>query len=120
YGLSLDQVRQAVVAENVEVPGGTVEQGKSQVLLRTLGRIDATDQFNTIVIATVNGTPIKVSDIGYAEASFQRATSAYWMDDGQPAVQLDIRRAIGENTINVVEGVRDKIRTIQKALPKAI
>src|SRR5262249_28836259 len=120
YGLSLDQVRQAVVAENVEIPGGTVEQGKSQVLLRTLGRIDAADQFNNIVVATVNGTPIKVADIGYAEDSFQRPISAYWMDDGQPAVQLDIRRAIGENTVNVVEGVKDKIRVIQKTLPKAV
>ena len=41
YGLSIAQVRDAVVAENVEIPGGAVEQGKGQLLLRTLGRIDA-------------------------------------------------------------------------------
>ena len=41
YGLSISQVRDAVVAENVEIPGGTVEQGKGQLLLRTLGRVDA-------------------------------------------------------------------------------
>ena len=40
YGLSLTQVRDAVVAENVEIPGGAVEQGKGQLLLRTMGRID--------------------------------------------------------------------------------
>ena len=45
YGLTIDQVRDAVQLENVEVPGGTIEQGKSQIELRTLGRIDATDQF---------------------------------------------------------------------------
>ncbi len=64
YGLSIAQVRDAVVAENVEIPGGTVEQGKGQLLLRTLGRIDATEDFNNIVVATKNGTPIRVSDIG--------------------------------------------------------
>ena len=37
YGLSIQQVRDAVVSENVEIPGGTVEQGKSELLLRTLG-----------------------------------------------------------------------------------
>ena len=37
----MSQVRDAVVAENVEIPGGAVEQGKGQLLLRTLGRIDA-------------------------------------------------------------------------------
>src|SRR5262249_6550006 len=120
YGLSLDQVRQAVVAENVEIPGGTVEQGKSQVLLRTLGRIDAADQFTNIVVATVNGTPIRIADIGYAEDSFERPVSAYWLDDGTPAVQLDIRRAIGENTIKVVEGVKERLKTVQKTLPGAV
>src|SRR5439155_978349 len=65
YGLSITQVRDALVAENVEIPGGTVEQGKGQLLLRTLGRVDAAADFNDIVVATRNGTPIRVSDIGY-------------------------------------------------------
>ena len=55
HGLSIDQVRDAIQKENVEIPGGTLEQGKWEVGLRTLGRIDATDQFNDIIIATVNG-----------------------------------------------------------------
>ena len=41
YGLAMAQVREALIAENVEIPGGTVEQGKGQLLLRTLGRVDA-------------------------------------------------------------------------------
>src|SRR5919107_3500897 len=49
YGLSLAQVRDAVVAENVEIPGGAVEQGKGQLLLRTMGRIDTSDDFNNLV-----------------------------------------------------------------------
>src|SRR5262245_14868573 len=79
YGLSITQVRDALVAENVEIPGGTVEQGKGQLLLRTLGRVDASGNFNDIVVATRNGTPIRVSDIGYAEDSFQRPISAVWL-----------------------------------------
>ena len=76
YGLSMTEVRDALVAENVEIPGGTVEQGKGQLLLRTLGRVDASADFNDIVVATRNGTPIRVSDIGHAEDTFQRPTSA--------------------------------------------
>ena len=75
YGLSMAQVSDAVVAENIEIPGGTVEQGKGQLLLRTLGRVDATEDFNNIVVATKNGTPIRVSDIGYAEDTFERPTT---------------------------------------------
>jgi hydrophobic/amphiphilic exporter-1 (mainly G- bacteria), HAE1 family len=119
YGLSIAQVRDAVVAENVEIPGGAIEQGKGQLLLRTLGRIDASQDFNDIVVATMNGTPIRVSDVGYAEDSFERPTSSVWYGD-KPAVQLDIRRAMGENTVAVVEGVRARMPAIQRSLPKTV
>ena len=119
YGLSMNEVRDAIVGENVEVPGGTVEQGKSQLLLRTLGRIDATDQFQNIVISTKNGTPIRVSDIGYAEDAVERPTQAVWLN-GTPSVILDIRRATGENTVEVIEGVKRKLASIQRTLPKSV
>jgi hydrophobe/amphiphile efflux-1 (HAE1) family protein len=119
YGLSLTQVSDAIETENVEIPGGAVEQGNGQLLLRTLGRVDVTEDFNNVVIATTNGTPIRVSDVGYAEDTFQRPTTAAWLD-GAPAVVLDIRRAMGENTVAVIEGVRAKIQTLQRTLPKAV
>jgi HAE1 family hydrophobic/amphiphilic exporter-1 len=119
YGLSLTQVRDAVVAENVEIPGGAVEQGKGQLLLRTMGRIDASEDFNNIVVATKNGTPIRVSDVGYAEDSFERPTSSVWYGP-KPAVLLDIRRAMGENTVSVIEGVRSRLQGIERTLPKSV
>src|SRR4029079_12589098 len=115
YGLSLAEGRDAVAAENVEVPGATVEQGKGQLLLRTLGRIDATEDFNNIVVATKNGTPIRVSDIGRAEDSTERPTTAVWLN-GSPSVLLDIRRAMGENTVAVVEGVKRKMAVVARTL----
>jgi HAE1 family hydrophobic/amphiphilic exporter-1 len=118
-GLSIDQVRDAIQKENVETPGGTLEQGKWELGLRTLGRIDATGQFNNIIVATVDETPVKISDVGYAEDSVEKATSALFLDDGAHAVQLDVRRASGENTVKVTEGVKAKLRTIQQTLPRA-
>ena len=119
YGLSISQVQDALIAENVEIPGGTVEQGKGQLLLRTLGRVDASANFNDIVVATRNGTPIRVSDIGYAEDSFQRPISAVWLGK-TPAVMLDIRRAMGENTVAVIEGVRAKLGIVERSLPPSV
>ena len=111
HGLSIDQVRDAIQKENVEIPGGTLEQGKWEVGLRTLGRIDATDQFNDIIIATVNG------DAGAGvRHRLRRGLGAEGHDarcscgDGSPAVQLDIRRASGENTIKVTEAVKAEAR----------
>src|SRR5204862_516722 len=119
YGLSITQVRDAVVAENVEIPGGAVEQGKGQLLLRTLGRIDASEDFNNVVVATKSGMPIRVRDVGYAEDSTERPTSSVW-NGANPAVLLDVRRAMGENTVAVIEGVRGRLQQIQRALPKSV
>jgi hydrophobic/amphiphilic exporter-1 (mainly G- bacteria), HAE1 family len=119
YGLSMNEVREAIVAENIEIPGGTIEQGKGQLLLRTLGRVDASADFNNIVVATKNGTPIRVSDIGHAEDAFERPLTAVWLADA-PAVMVDIRRAMGENTVAVIEGVRAKLATINRSLPSSV
>ena len=99
----------AIRQENVEIPGGTLEQGKWEVGLRTLGRIEATEQFNDVIVATVNGVPLRVSDIGYAEDSVKKVATSLFMADGRPGVQLDIRRASGENTIKVIEGVKQRL-----------
>jgi HAE1 family hydrophobic/amphiphilic exporter-1 len=119
YGLSVDQVQKAIQSENVEIPGGTLEQGKSEVLLRTLGRIDAADQFNHIVVATVRGTPIKISDIGYAEDTTEDVRTGAWMD-GHEAIVLDIRRQSGQNTITVIEAVKKKLASVSPLLPKNV
>ena len=117
HGLSIDQVVNAIRQENVEIPGGTLEQGKWEVGLRTLGRVEATEQFNDVIVATVNGVPLRVSDIGYAEDSVKKVATSLFMADGRPGVQLDIRRASGENTIKVIEGVKQRLDTVRKTLP---
>jgi hydrophobic/amphiphilic exporter-1 (mainly G- bacteria), HAE1 family len=119
YGLSMTQVREAIVSENVEIPGGTIEQGKGQLLLRTLGRVDASEDFNNIVVATREGTPIRIADIGHAEDTSQRPTSAVWLGD-TPAVMIDIRRAMGENTVAVIEGVHGALDRVKRSLPPSV
>src|SRR3954471_20446289 len=119
-GLSIDQVRDAIQKENVETPGGTLEQGKWEVGLRTLGRVEAADQFNDIIVATVNSTPIRIRDIGYAEDSVARVLTSLFNIDGSPAVQLDVRRASGENTIKVIEAIKQKLGPVRQQLPRGV
>ena len=120
HGLNINQVRDAIQKENVEIPGGTLEQGKWEVGLRTLGRIDAAQRFNDIIIATVGGSPVHISDVGYAEDSVQRVLNSLYSSDGSPAVQLDIRRASGENTIQVIEAVKRKLTAVRQTVPKDV
>ncbi|MGC4082297.1 MAG: efflux RND transporter permease subunit [Vicinamibacterales bacterium] len=119
-GLSVDQVRDAIQKENVETPGGSLEQGKWEVDLRTLGRVDAARQFNDIIVATVNGTPVRISDVGYVEDTVARVLTSLFNVDGSPAVQLDIRRASGENTIRVIEAINQKLAPVRQQLPRGV
>src|SRR3954452_4702988 len=67
YGLSVDDVRTALVRQNLEVPGGRIDQGPRELVLRTLGRLGDAAQFDRMIIANRKGYPIRVRDIGRAE-----------------------------------------------------
>ena len=52
HGLTVDKVRDAIVSENVEIPGGRIQQGDAELTLRTLGRLESSEQFTNVVVAT--------------------------------------------------------------------
>lgn len=117
HGAAIDEVRDAIQAENVEIPGGALEQGPWQVDLRTLGRIEAANQFQNIIIKSTNGQPVRISDVGDVQDTTEKQTSAQYLSDGQPAVQIDVRRSSGENTIKVTSAVRKQVELLRKTLP---
>ena len=119
HGLTVDRVRDAIVSENVEIPGGRIQQGDAELTLRTLGRLDSSEQFSNVVVATAAGTPIRLRDVAAVEDTTEEArTSAFF--DGQRTVVMDVRRQSGQNTVQVVEAVRDKLAQLQRALPPEV
>src|SRR5262249_36123116 len=87
YGLSIEDVRLALVSQNLEVPGGIVHQGERELVLRTLGRVATPDKFNDLVIATRKGYPIRVKDVGHADDSVEEPRGLSRLD-GQNAITL--------------------------------
>src|ERR1044072_4236610 len=67
YQLSISQVEDALQRQNADVPGGNVTTNKEELTLRTLGRFTDPRQFNDLVIANVNGAPVRLRDIGRVE-----------------------------------------------------
>src|SRR6185436_19846164 len=120
HGLTVDRVRDAIVAENVEVPGGYIQQGDAELTLRTLGRLESTVQFSNIVVATTaGGTPIRLRDVAAVEDTTAEArTGAFF--DGQRTLVMDVRRQSGQNTVQVVEAVRAKLDVLRRALPAEV
>ncbi len=119
YGITINQVEKAIQSENVEVPGGRIVRGDSELGVRTLGRIDAVSQFGDTIVTNANGTPIRINDIGRVEDSFAEPTT--WnMLEGKQAVSLDVRRQSGTNTVKIIEAVKTRLAEIQKTLPPGV
>ena len=108
YGLNVEQVRDAIASQNVEIPGGRVDQGRRELDLRTLGRIENPADFNRLIVATVGGTPVRVSDIGHVEDGVEEPRSLARLD-GTPAVVLEVRKQSGTNTLDVIRRRQSRI-----------
>ena len=119
HNITISQLQRAIQSENVEIPGGRIIRGESELGIRTLGRIDAVSQFGDVIVANVNGTPIRVSDVGRVEDSF--AEPRTWnMIEGKQAVSLDVRRQSGTNTVKIIDAVKKKLEQIKKTLPPGV
>jgi multidrug efflux pump subunit AcrB len=116
YNMSVTEVTNALRAQNLELPGGRLDEGARTVTLRTLSRVEKVEDFNDIVITTKNGYQVKIRDIGRVEDSGVDPTSAASLD-GTPSVSLGIRKQSGANTIAVINSVKQRMAEIQPLLP---
>ena len=72
--------------------------------------------FPDLVVATVDGTPVRLSDLGdVADATKEVRTLARL--NGKPAVVLQVQRQSGENTVEVIEGVKERLPRCRELLP---
>src|SRR5215203_2053066 len=116
YGLPITAVRDALVRQNAESPGGNVTSGGREQTLRTMGRFESANDFNDLVVATINGQPVRVRDLGEAEDGTKEQRSLARLN-GVPTVTLEIRRQSGANTIEVIEGVKQAMERVQSQIP---
>ncbi len=120
YGLTVDQVRNAVQRQNVEIPGGQFTSGAADVAVRTMGRIRNVEDFNRIVITYRNdGSVVTFRDIGQVVDAVQEVRSATRLS-GTPAIGVQVRKQSGTNTIEVVDRIQEKLDRIRQQLPQDI
>lgn len=116
YGITVDQVRNAIQRQNVEIPGGTFISGTSQIALRTLGRLANVSDFNRIVLSQKSGSVVTLGDVARVVDTVQEPNSIARVD-GQNSVALSIRKQTGTNTVAVVQAVLDRLEVIKQSLP---
>jgi HAE1 family hydrophobic/amphiphilic exporter-1 len=116
YGLSVEDVRLALVTQNLEVPGGLVQQGPREFVLRTLGRSRTAEAFNDLIVANRKGYPVRIRDVGRAEDSVEEPRGLTRLD-GANAVSLFVQKQSGTNTIQVSDAVQERLKKIARTLP---
>ena len=119
YQISISQIRQALERQNADVPGGNLTTGKEELTLRTLGRFTDPKQFDELVIANVNGAPVRLRDVGRVEDGTKEQRSFSRLN-GVPTVTLDIRRQSGANTVEVINGIKSTMPRVESQLPEDV
>ncbi|HUP50398.1 MAG TPA: efflux RND transporter permease subunit [Thermoanaerobaculia bacterium] len=115
-GLTAAQVVAALQAQNIQIPGGRVEQGMRDLTLRTYGRVGSPEEFGDIPVATAGGTAVRVRDVARIEDSMADVSSAASVS-GQSAVVLMIRKQSGTNAIEVVDRIKERVEEVRPTLP---
>ncbi|HET8549767.1 MAG TPA: efflux RND transporter permease subunit [Bryobacteraceae bacterium] len=119
YNLSAQEVERAIRMENVEAPGGRIVRGPSELGVRTMGRLEHLSEFRDIIVKNVAGAPVYLRDIGTVEdAMTEKRSFAYYQ--GKPAVTLEVRRQMGQNTVKVVDDIQAKLAGITRLLPPGV
>ena len=116
YQLPITAVRDALVRQNADMPGGNVTAGLRESSLRTIGRVADPKAFDDVVIATVTGAPIRVRDVGRAEDGTAEQRSVARLN-GVPSVILEVRRQSGENTVAVIESAKASLARLAGQIP---
>jgi hydrophobic/amphiphilic exporter-1 (mainly G- bacteria), HAE1 family len=116
YQIPITTVRNALARQNADVPGGNVDTGREELVLRTLGRYTDPKKFEDLTISSINGSPVKLRDIGRVEDGTKEQRSLSRLN-GVPTVSLEIRRQSGANTIEVIDGIKKELPRVAAQLP---
>ena len=116
YNLTIMDVFNALRTQNLELPGGNLRAGAREFTVRTTGRVVDAAAFNLLTVASRNGYTVKVSDIGYAEDSYEEPRSAARLN-GAPTVTLVVAKQSGENTVSTADEVAARLKEITATLP---
>jgi len=116
YQLSILQVRDALRAQNIEVPGGRVDQGHKELVLRTMGRMEDALDFADLIVTTYEGRPIRIKDIGRVENGVAEPRSHSRLND-KNAVTLIVKKQSGTNVVSVVDKVKATLAELTPGLP---
>lgn len=118
HQLAVQDVIEALQMEHVEYPGGRVETGPLEYVVKTKAEFESADEIAGMTVAYRNGAPIRVADVGRVEDGIQEERTLAQLNERQ-AVALQIRRQSGTNTVEVADAVMAEVEELRAELALA-
>lgn len=115
FDVTATDIANAVRQQNMEIPGGRVDEGTRELTVRTLGKITDPSQFEDLAIGSRGSYVVKVRDIGRAVDSSEEMRTAARLN-GNPAVTLVVFKQSGQNTVAVADAIKARLAEIAPAL----
>jgi len=112
-GISIQEVTTRLGQENINLTGGTLRDGESKYLVRTLNEFQDVDEINEVIVAQRSGIPIRVNDIGQVFSGFQERDIITRIN-GQESVELAVFKAADANTVSVAQTVKERLAQLEE------
>jgi HAE1 family hydrophobic/amphiphilic exporter-1 len=119
HGLAVDDVIAAVGRENLELPGGFLEGEKTEFAVRNLGLFESVEDFENMIVATVNGRPIRLRDVGYAADALSDERTLARMSL-QPSLGIGVAPRSGANLVDVNRGALERMEELAVDFPEGM
>ncbi|KXG76949.1 Swarming motility protein SwrC [Fervidicola ferrireducens] len=119
YGISFSQVIQALAANNLNLPGGTVDYGSRELIVRTTGEFENVDEIKNLPVANRQGAIVRLSDIADVKDATEDVKTHSRINKYE-GLRILIQKSSDANTVAVANGVKKELEAIKKELPKGI
>jgi HAE1 family hydrophobic/amphiphilic exporter-1 len=117
HGLTALDVERAISSSNLTIPGGRIEAGPNQQILRVRGRVEKPAELARLSILEKEGREVRLGEVARIEDGVE-TTETSAVRDGEPAVVLSIRKQSGANSVVVVDQVKERMEEMRAELPK--
>jgi HAE1 family hydrophobic/amphiphilic exporter-1 len=118
-GIGFDDVKQAVVNNNVNLPSGILWGPERSHTIQTAGQLTSAAAYRPIVVAYRNGKPVRLEELARVIDDVENNKTAAWFGD-QRSIMLAIQKQPGTNTVKVAESVRELLPTFKQLLPASV
>lgn len=119
FGVTPDQVAQAVRNENQDLPVGSIRSLAQERVVQIDARMERPEDFGKIIVARKNGAPVRLDQVARVNDGAQEVESLA-LYNGQRTLLLSVQKSQGENTIEVVDGLNAAVVELKNQLPPGV